>query len=130
MAENDDKAPASDVDDPDYGPNPELYDDLSEPYNNKADADEALKGFLLAVKQLREDYAIPEVLVLAATHYSPAPGEKESVSVRAVAFGHPDFRAQLGALAFNSYTLPVIERAEELRAMATAPGPRPKKKST
>lgn len=105
----------------DYGPNPELYERLAKPYGTKEEADHSVKGFLLAVKKLREEYGIPEVLVMAAAHFTPDEKTKETVTVRAVAFGSPEFRAQLGALAFNQYTLPEIERAEQLRNLATSP---------
>lgn len=108
-------------DDKDYGPNPELYAKLSQPHKTQEEADFALKGFLLAVKKLREEYGIPELLVIGACYFEPRADSKNTVSSRAVAFGAHEMRAQLGALAFNAYTLPELERAEQLRDIATGP---------
>lgn len=117
----------SDEQDKEYGPNPELYAKLSRPYASKEEADHSLKGFLLAVKKLREEYNIPEVLLIGACFFDPEEGEKETVTIRAVVFGSPEFRAQMGAMAFNTYTLPEIKRADQLRNMAMSNPPKKKK---
>lgn len=117
----------SDEHENEYGPNPELYAKLAERYESKEEADFALKGFLLAVKKLREEFRVPEVMVHGACHFKPENEGKKAVTIRAAGFGAPEFRAQLGALAFNTYTLPEIERAEQLRALATATPPKVKK---
>lgn len=111
-----------------HGPNPELYEKLAKPYPSKQEADVALSGFLRAVKAAREEFGVPEVLILAAAHFEPSPDSKETTSVQALAFGHPDVRAHLGAAAFNTYTLPELERAERLREMATMPVKKGKKR--
>jgi len=106
------------------GPNPELYARVSKPYPTAVQANEQLNKFLHGVKALREELGIAEVLVLGAVHFVPDTGLKETMSVKALALGSPDARAQLGALAFQQYTAPEIERAEELRRLATEGGPR------
>lgn len=56
--------------DPDYGPNPELYEKLVEPCPTVQEADHSLIDFLCAVELLREDrpdvwpyctYTLPEL---------------------------------------------------------------------
>lgn len=99
------------------GPNPELYERLSKPFDSKKDADGVLAAFLSEVKKLRETYLIPEVVIIAAAFFEPAEGEQTTACV-ALALGSPEYRAQLGALAFQQYTAPEIERGERLRKMA------------
>lgn len=99
------------------GPNPELYARLSKPYLNRGEADHSLNAFLLGVQKLREECGIAEALVIAGTYFDG--DEKETVSVKALAMGSPEMRAQLGALAYQQYTLPEIERAERLAQIAS-----------
>lgn len=107
------------------GPNPELYKRLSAPYATAVASDNALNDFLLGVQELREKCGIAEVLVVAAV-YVESPDKATNTAAKALAMGHPDMRAQLGALAFQQYTAPVLERADALRKLATArPGSQP-----
>lgn len=103
---------------PTVGPNPDLYDRLSEPYADRSDGDEQMNVFMRRVQELREEYGIPDVLLVCSVHFVPAEGEKETIACKAIAYGHPDTSAQLGALAFQAYTLPVIRQGDKLRAMA------------
>ena len=106
---------------PEFGPDPELYARMSKPYESKEAADAALKRFMLGVKALREECGIAEVMMLVANHITAE--TKNTVSCQALALGSPDFRAELGAMAFQMYTAPALERAERLRKMATAVAP-------
>lgn len=108
-----------------FGPNPELYKRLSLPYATAVASDNALNDFLVGVQELREKCGIAEVLVVAAV-YVDSPDKATNTAAKALAMGHPDMRAQLGALAFQQYTAPVLERADSLRKLATArPGSQP-----
>lgn len=100
-----------------WGPNPELYERLSEPVENKAVADERLRDFMAQVKELREECGVPEVIVMAAV-YHVDPKEKVLGAIQSLALGNPTAHADLGALAYLTYTKPSIERAEKLRAIA------------
>lgn len=102
------------------GPNQELYDRLREPFAKRSEADASLNGFLVGLKRLREEFHIPEVVVVAGAFFTPAEGQKETFACKALGLGSPDGHAQLGALAFQQYTAPEIERGEKLRQLATA----------
>ena len=100
------------------GPNPDLYDRLSKPYVDRSDGEEQMDVFMRRVQELREEYGIPDVLLVCSVHFTPVEGEKETIACKAIAYGHPDTSAQLGALAFQAYTLPVIQQGDKLHAMA------------
>lgn len=116
----------SNEDEPVDGPNPELYDRLSTPYLTQEDADRRLLAFLRKVQQLREEMEVSDVVVMCTNHYEKQasaaddPGDKVS-SVRTLALGHPDIHAELGALAYQHYTLPLIQRASKLAKIAVIP---------
>lgn len=108
------------IDPLEVGANPGLYASVSKPPRpDVRTADNDVTAFLREVAVLRVKHRIPEVLVLAAVHFEPsAENPADSVAIRGIAYGHPDYRAQLGAMAFNTYTLPVINQADALRALA------------
>lgn len=103
---------------PVVGPNQDLYDRLSQPLPDREFAGTRLDIFLSKVQRLREDLGISDVLVICAVHYKPAEGEKETISSKALALGSPEITSQLGALGFQAYTLPEIQRGDKLRAIA------------
>ena len=103
-----------------FGPDPELYARMSKAYESREDAEAALRRFMLGVKKLREECGVAEVMLLVANHYV-GPGTKTSVSCQSMTMGSPDFRPELGALAFQTYTAPSLERADRLRRMAESP---------
>ena len=119
---------AHENDDAESGPNPELYAKLSQPYPDRAAAEHILTGFLMAVKKLREEHGVPELIVLAGAHFTPEPQASGTVAISAAAFGDPGFQAKLGALAYNMYTSPVIDQAEQLRNLAKMPASRATRK--
>lgn len=104
---------------PKFGPDPDLYASMSKPYESKEAADAAIERFMVGVKKLREECRIAEVVMLVANHV--VIDDKQTMSCQALALGNPDFRAELGAMAFQTYTAPALERAKRLRAMAAAP---------
>ena len=103
--------------------NPGLYNMLKPPRADLGEAESSVDAFLREVSVLRVRHRIPEVLVLAAVHFVPDPAKPDdTVAIKGVAYGHPDYRAQLGALAFNTYTLPTIQQAEALQGLAMNQG--------
>lgn len=100
-----------------FGPDPELYTRMSAPYEDANAAHVAIERFLSGVKRLREECRVSEVLVVvAAPHVSL---EKGAYACQQLTLGNPSVHAEMAATAFNTYALPVIERAERLREMAT-----------
>lgn len=112
----------SDQEKPEFGPDPELYARMSKPYASQAEADASIKRFMLGIKKLREECGIAEVLMMVANHVDAAAtgAGKNTVTCQALVLGSPDFRPELGAMAFQLYTAPFLERADRLREMSTA----------
>jgi hypothetical protein len=106
------------INDPAYGPNPELYEKLAKPRASKEEADRSLKSFFVEVKKLRELYGIPELLILAGVHHEVT-GKKSESAFQTVCFGSPEVRPYMGAIAYNMYTKPAIDAAEQLAHIAT-----------
>lgn len=56
---------------PEWGPNPERYARMAEPYPTPAEAEDALRRFMDGVAKLREECRIPEALIIVAAYYAP-----------------------------------------------------------
>ena len=104
------------------GPNPELYERLSQKVSDPDVADERIIAFFRDLKRIREQHGIPELLVVCGVHHEPVEGSNTNIVVRVGAYGDPDMPATLGAVAFNTFTLPEIERGEKLSRVAGGAG--------
>lgn len=108
----------SEQDKPVVGPNTELYDQLAQPYPSRDEAESNIDAFIAGVQKLRAQLRIPEAIVVCATYFSPDNGGSKIAACKAFGMGHVEYRARLGALAFQAYTLPEIDHADELRSIA------------
>ena len=99
----------------------DLYTKLSDPSNGKEEADAKLLNFLRGVEQLRRELGIPDVLVIGACHYIDPNYDEDGPqsTIRALALGQPNIHAELGAIGYQQYTMPMINRAAELARLVT-----------
>lgn len=106
------------------GSDPELYARLSAQFSSRRVAGDAIDQFLLGVKELRERCGVPEVVVVCGAFYAPSEGRRDSFNAKALRIGSSAVGAQLAALAFQEYAAPLIQEAEELKALALDVNPR------
>lgn len=62
-------------------PNPELYEQLAQPYSTRQDAADTLKAFLDCVAIARKNYRVPDVVICAAAMWQ----EGDTVQVERLA---------------------------------------------
>jgi hypothetical protein len=120
----DDRTPQEkqqDEQDDEYGPDPDLYARMSEPYVSRAAAEVQLKKFLLGVKRLREECGVAEVMLMAGNHFTKEEGKEDTTSCMSLALGNPDFRPEFGAMAYQQYTLPEVLKAARWAKVAITP---------
>ena len=95
-------------------PNPERYQRLAVPVETPV-AEERIAAFMEAVDALREEHGIPEAIVVAAVYTtddeSPSGRDVACVSCR---WGSASTAGSLGRVAYDTFTLPEIERLRRL----------------
>jgi len=96
-----------------YGPNRELYEKLSTPYENKEKASTALQAFLDAVAEARKVHGVADVLVVAVAFHNSSRKAGDALA-NMLSLGDARNKAQLAAMAFQEYASPEIERARKL----------------
>lgn len=102
-----------------WGPNPDLYARMAEPYPTPADAENALRRFIDGVATLREECRIPEALIIVAAYYAPQEGNANNVACRSLGMGNPACHATMAAELFNQHAAPVLEHANRIQRTAT-----------
>lgn len=96
-----------------FGPNEDRYKKASQPHENEEAALSAINRFLDRVSALREEFKVPEVLIVCSAYH----GEGKAISSGAF-FGNGSLAPEHGAAAFRAFTAPTIARARELESSA------------
>lgn len=101
-----------------WGPNPELYARMAEPYSTTEAADAAIESFFKDLAKLREQHRIPHVVVVAMAHVQPEGHDKATAAVQSLALGSQHCHPEMAASVFATYAGPLLDRADRLRRMA------------
>jgi len=100
----------------------ELYESLSQPVTKEV-SEVALRNFTEGVEQLRRQCGIPDVVLACTVYLKDENGERLPSPIQLMSLGHSDVSTELGAVVFRKYTLPLIQRGEQLRAASVGEEP-------